>query len=200
MRKKRISEKNPRTVVQRIYASCNLSLLFYALLRKWWWISFCAEESPQGWIRAGEVRTVWETVLVPVWRKCFERWERFQFAPEKPKCVRGNQMKPIWNLRLFASPNLNSSGKNEWRSCHQGSGAQRLTFTVPSSHGQRDDLMNHTFQGARRCPYELFFVCLSQCVSVSETLNRFTWYQCWLKTCFLKALSLDVAEQRCMSV
>lgn len=29
------------------------------------------------------------------------------------------------------------------------SGAQRLTLAVPSSsNGQRDDLMNHTFQGA----------------------------------------------------
>lgn len=53
-------------------------------------------------------------------RKCFERCERFQFAPDKPKCVRGNQMKPIWNLRCSPYPNnRDSSEKIGQRYCHQ---------------------------------------------------------------------------------
>lgn len=114
-------------------------------------------------------------------------WEMRAFSV----CARETKMrarKPNeTNLKppAFASPKQpRQLWKNDWRYCHQRPGAQRLTFTVPSSHGQRDDLMNHTYQGARWCPYGFFFlcVCVSQCVSVLETLNRFTWYQCWLKT------------------
>lgn len=54
--------RRKRTTVWRIYASCNLSLLFYALRPKWWWISFCAEESLEGWTGAGGVCAVWELI------------------------------------------------------------------------------------------------------------------------------------------
>lgn len=107
-------------------------------------------------------------------KKVFREMRAFSICAQETKMRARKPNETNLKPPAFASPNLNSSGKNKWQSCHQGSGAQRLTFTVPSSHGQRDDLMNHTFQGARRCPYELFFVCLSQCVSVSETLKRFT--------------------------
>lgn len=132
-------------------------------------------------------------------------WETRAFAMCAPRNQNACQ-ETKWNQSETSGFRLTQAtetalGKNDWRYCHQRPGAQRLTFTVPSSHGQRDDLMNHTYQGARRCPNGfLFFVCLSLCVSVWETLTRFTWYQCWLKPCFLKALSFDVAELRCMSV
>lgn len=79
-------------------------------------------------------------------------------------------LNPLAPLALPGPPQRESLWKMDHHIVVNARRAQRLTLTVPSSNGQRDDLMNHTFQGARRCPYDFFFVCvcLSQCVSVSE--------------------------------
>lgn len=85
-----------------------------------------------------------------------------------------NWMKPISDP--LAPSRL--ARKNESRSCNQRSHTAAPHPAVPpssSSHGQRDDLMNHTPQGAWR--FFFFFLCPS--VFQSPNPNIFMWRQCW---------------------
>lgn len=132
-----------------------ICLLFYALLHKWWWISFCAEESPEGCTEAGKVCTMW--ALIWYWIGQSKEGRLFSIC-------RWCWVRKLNETHLYPLAPLWLGLENKASFCNQCSGVQRLTLTVPfSSNGQSDDLMNHTFQGALWCPYFLFVS--SQCVS-----------------------------------
>lgn len=139
-----------RTAVRIIYASCNLSLLFYTPLHKWWWISFCAEESPEGWLRAGEVRTARE--LMWYWIDKSEEGRVFSIYTLMP----GEKTK--WNPSQPSGLLMIGSAKNEAWSCNKCSGARRLALAVPSFPQMAKVTIWWIIllQGAWQCPYFLF--------------------------------------------
>lgn len=72
----------------------------------WWWISFCAEEYPEGWIRAGEVCTVWELIWYWIDKskegRVFSIYtlmlgEKTKWNPSKPS---GPPYDWLWTMRL----------------------------------------------------------------------------------------------------
>lgn len=152
----------------------------------------------KGWWGLNCARNRFDAELI----KVFKMMRVFSICARETKRVWGNQMKPIWTLwPPWPSPTWVAL-ENGSSYCRNARRVQRLTLTVPSSNGRCDDLMNHTFQGARRCPYE-FFLCVCVSFSVCFSLRTLT-VSCDTsvesKPVFLKALSLDVAEQRCMYV
>lgn len=155
---------------------------FYAQQHKWWWISFCARESPWGWglVRAGEVCTVWELI----WYWIDKREEARVFSIYNPMLCEEAKRNPSQASMIgFAKWNVILQQMLE---------AQHLTLAVPSFLNWPTWWFDESY--FLRCLTMSIYFCLCLCVFWSQSSNIITWYQCWIKSCPIEPLSLNVAE------